>query len=180
MKNKTYALASIVLMTIMLSSLVVAFGVSSPYWSTNPMELGRGETETVDINLQNMVGDDDVTVKAVVIEGQDIASLSDGKYTVEAKTSDSMAPLKVKISKDAVPGETKKVKVEFKTVATNTDGMVTMGTGMTVGFDVIITEEQEKSSSPLNTTLITLAILMVLVIAVVAIKRRSASTETLN
>ncbi len=55
-----------------------------------------------------------------------------------------IVPLRVSIPADANVGDVKKVKVEFKTVNSNNGGMVSMGTGMSVTFDVNVTEKAKK------------------------------------
>ncbi len=52
------------IMAILLIGLASAFGVGAPYWEDNPLVMERGTTKNVEINLQNMVGNDDVSVKA--------------------------------------------------------------------------------------------------------------------
>ena len=161
MKNKKTILASVLMMTLVAVSLVSAFGVSSPYWDTNPLVMARGEVRTVNLNLQNMVGDEDVTVKAELVAGDDITSLGQDTFVVEAGTSNTMVPLKIKMPKDASPGESKTVQVEFKTVQDDTGG-IAMGTGMTVFFDVVAGEATVN-----NTTMIISIIIAIIVLALI-------------
>ena len=142
---------------LFLISIVSAFGVSSPYWNENPLRMARGETTIINLNLQNMVGENDVEVKAILVEGKDIISLSKDTFTIKAGTSDTMVPLKIKIPKDAKPGETRKIKIEFKTIQENTGG-ISMGTGMTVAFDVIATSEVASNST--KTIILAIAIII--------------------
>lgn len=146
----------------MLISLVSAFGVSSPYWDGNPLKMARGETKTVNLNLQNMVGEEDVTVKAVLVQGSEITSLPEEVFTVKAGTSNTMVPLRISVPKDTIPGEYGSIKVEFKTVQDNTGGIV-MGTGMTVIFDVIATSEVEES----DTTMLVAIIIAIVILALI-------------
>ncbi len=169
MKIKTYAItAFLVLVILILVSLVTAFGISSPYKQDRPLEMMKGQTETVNINLQNMVGNEDITVRAEVVEGTGIASLTRTTYTVKAKTHDTFVPLKITVPKDA--SGTKTVKAEFKTVEEGEEGMVTLGTGYAVTFDVIISEKEIPTTS---TGLIVLIIIIVLIIlAYLVLKKR--------
>jgi len=133
-----------ILTVMMLTSMVSAFGVSSPYWggnNPNPLNLARGESVTIDLNLQNMVGDEDVEIVGILKEGSEIATLKGDIFLIKAKTSDTMVPLKISIPRNMPAGTTKKIMVEFKTINSDEEGMVSMGTGMGVSFDVIVTEE---------------------------------------
>ncbi len=133
-------MSGFILLVLTFANFVNAFGVSSPYWQGNPVIMYPGETKIVNLNLQNNVGTDDVTVKVVVIEGTDIARTEEEIYIVKAKTIDTYVPIRVSIPKDAQVAGTFPVKVEFRTVSTGGGGMVTFGTGMKVSFDVQITE----------------------------------------
>lgn len=142
MKNKIFLTLAFVLAFFLLAGLVNAFGVGSPYWKDRPLNMYPGETKTIDLNLQNNVGDNDVTVNVRVIQGEDIASLAKDTYVVKAKTIDVLVPLKITIPKDAT--EPYYVKVEIRTVSSGEGGTVVMGTGMKIGFDVLITEIPEE------------------------------------
>ena len=154
---------------LILSGIVAAFGVSAPYWETNPLNIVKGETKSVDLNLQNMVGTEDITVQAAVTQGGDIASLSQSTYVVKAGTSNMIAPLKVAIPANATVG-TQKVIVEFKTISEGA-GMVAMGTGMTISFNVIVNEPEKKGLSAGLWYLI-VAIIIVLVIIWIVLARK--------
>lgn len=143
---------------LVMTSMITAFGVSSPYWEGNPMSIARGETRIVNLNLQNMVGDEDVTVEAKLIEGAEITNLDDGEYTIPSKTSNIMIPLEVSMPKDVSPGETKTVKVDFKTV-NGDQGGIAMGTGMSIVFDVVASEDVESNTAMIVTIILAIAVL---------------------
>lgn len=166
MTNKIL-MTSIVAMVLAMT-LVSAFGVSAPYWKDNPLVMDRGETVTVNLNLQNMASDEDVNVKAEIKSGGEIASLPQEIYLVESNTHNTMAPLKITMPKEAVPGEVKGITVEFKTVGGDTGG-IAMGTGMAVSFNAVAGEEV-KSTNVLQVVgiilgLIVLAIIIKFVVA---------------
>jgi len=168
------AIKNILLSTIfivLLISLTSAFGVSSPYWEENPLVVERGGTETVNINIQNMVGDKDIKVKAELLSGSEITSLEEDTFLVQAGTSDTLVPLIVKMPKDAVPGENNSIKVEFKTIQEDAKG-ISMGTGMTVAFNVIAGEAVAETSSKTITVVIIAAIVLIIIIWVILKNRK--------
>ncbi len=164
MKTK---ILSALLLGFLLVGIVSAFGVASPYWGDNPLKMEAGSTEIVPLNLQNMVGDKDVTLKAEIIEGAEIATLQEDTYTVLAGTSDTIVPLKIKLPKDSSGAN---VVVEFKSFNTEDTGMVALGTGMVVGFEILPLEP-----TGLSTTAWVLIILAVILIVwiIIVVKRKN-------
>ena len=158
MKNKII-LITIILVTI---STINAFGISSPYWQGNPLIINAGETKVVNLNLQNMVGEEDITVKAEITQGVDIVSLKQDTFIIKARTSDTIIPLEITIPKNASP-ENRTIKIDFKKISNDSSGIV-IGTGMSVYFDVITTEKRENSTNPLTIGAILLIIILVLII----------------
>ena len=63
---------------------------------------------------------------------------------------------------DAAVGEVKTVKVEFKTVSSDTGG-IAMGTGMTILFDVVATSEVSDN----NTTMIISIVIAIILLALI-------------
>jgi ATP-dependent Zn protease len=170
----------VLLVLLVLTSFVSAFGVSSPYWKGNPLKMAKGETRIVNLNLQNNVGDEDVTVKAEIEEGHEIVSLSKDIYTVKARTYDMMVPVEIKIPEDAK--EEYRVILNFKTVSAGEEGKVSFGTAMQVGFMVIPTEKPaiaetetpaEKPSYSSWGVFLGIIILIIIIILVILMLRRS-------
>lgn len=153
---------SALILGIMLVSLVSAFGVSSPYWDGNPLVLARGESTTVYLNLQNMVGEEDVKVKAELVQGQDVTELPKEMYLVGAGTSDTLIPLVISVSKDAVPGDSQTIRIEFKTVQDDISG-ISMATGMTVAFNVVAGQDIVET----NMTMIIALVVGVIILALI-------------
>ena len=181
MKNKKILITTTILSLILISSIISAFGVSSSYWDNEPVRnlmMTRGETQIVNLNIQNMVGDEDISVKAILKEGSEIADLKENTFNVKAKTHDTMAPLEIKIPKEFKPGRIIKIITEFKTLAEGENGLVVIGTGMTISFDVIVSEEAPIQFSPIDQIpwriigLIFAIILIILAIIIILRKRR--------
>jgi len=137
MANKTILLLEFALVLLASMGAASAFGVSSPYWNDNPLGMQPGEEKIVSFNLQNMVGDSDVQVKAVLTKGSEIASIEKDIYIVKLGTYDTKVPLAIKIPEDAEIGKVYTIAVEFKTMTPGDNG-VAMGIGMSEGFDIII------------------------------------------
>lgn len=134
-------------MTLLSLIVVSAFGVSSPYWDGNPLELSAGDKEIVTLNLQNIANaNDDVDAEVKIIEGSDIASLEQELYTVKAGSSENCF-LTIEVPSNAKVGDVYSVKVETKTITPGDAGMVSMGTGMTTAFNVVVNGSKETNGA---------------------------------
>ncbi len=147
---------------ILMISIISSFGVSSPYWEENPLTIKKGETKIINLNLQNVVGEEDIRVKAEIIEGEEIVSLKEDAFIIKAGTSDTIIPLEITIPQD-IKEENKTIKIDFKTIQDNTKG-IAMGTGMSIAFDVIAIQEikgkvNKKTSIALGISTVILAII---------------------
>ena len=174
MKNKITVTLSIVIMSLALLSIISAFGVSSPYWSGNPLKMDKGETKTVPFNLQNKAGaTEDVTVNVQLIQGSEIATLLKEEYVIEAGGENDIL-LTVSISEEAETGTTYPIELKVKTKTTGDAGGVEMGTGMGIAFNVVVTEEVvEKGFLEKNWFWIVLAIVIVALILTSLKKRKT-------
>ena len=152
---------SIILLLAMIS-LISAFGISSPYWQGNPLTMEKGETKTINLNLQNMVGEEDITVKAEITQGADIAFLEQDTFFIKAGTSNTTIPLKITIPSN-IKEDNKTIKIDFKKIS-NDKGGVVIGTGMSVYLDVITTSSENHDINPLIIGAILIIIILVIII----------------
>ena len=165
MKNKTTITIIATLGLLILINFISAAGIVSPYWRDYPMEMNFGETRIAEFSLQNMVGTEDITVKAEIKEGNNIATLDQDTFTAPIGTSNTKIPVTITIPKDFNKG-IQRVVLEVKSIATEEGGMVTLGTGWTSEFNVILSE---KPISKALLIWIIIAILIILIILVIII-----------
>ena len=147
-------------------SLISAFGISSPYWQGNPLTMEKGEAKTIDLNLQNMVGEEDITVKAEITQGADIAFLEQDTFFIKAGTSDTIIPLKITIPSN-IKEDNKTIKIDFKKIS-NDKGGVVIGTGMSVYLDITTKEDSKKS----NYLLIILGAALIIILIIIIRKKK--------
>lgn len=175
MKNKTILILEFIFVILFLIITISAAGVSSFYTKDNPLEMYLRETKTIEFNLQNMVGNEDITFKVELIQGSDIASLEKDTYFVKAGTHDTMVPLKVTIPEDF--GKTsQRIELNFKTIASGETGGILMGTAYGVSFDVIISEKPKETPKIKNSTGIiipTIFIILIIIIIYLILKRKN-------
>ena len=181
MKNKINLkiMTIFLVLTIYLTAMAAAFGVSSPVWEGNPLPVAPGESNTAVLTLQNTASDTDVTVRAVLSRGNEIASLEEKDYLVKAGTKNTKIPVTVSIPQNTPIGTTYKVTVSFATVTSGESGGVALGTAIDTTFDVLVSEptpiqlapEQEKSN--LMYYIIGIILILIIIIAIIiTIKKR--------
>lgn len=159
-----------ILLVLSLISSISSFGVSSPYWEGHPLTMAAGETKIVNLNLQNVIGKEDVSVKVELKKGLEIASLEKDMYTVKAGTSDTFVPLKIKIPRQDA-NSNYNISVEVRTITSGGGGTVTLGTGMTVLFDVLVSGKVERDNTKFI-VIISSLIILILVILFITLRLR--------
>jgi len=132
---------------MMLLCSVSAFGISSPYWEGSPMTPHAGSTQNVQLTLQNMVGDTDITARVVLINGSEIATITDENkdYFIPLGKSDVPINIKITIPEDAKDGDMYNVKLSVTTLATENEGALGISSSIEKSFDVIIISDKKQS-----------------------------------
>lgn len=182
-KNKTikkvfFSLAFMLLIFIFISK-VNAVGVSSPYWDEYPLIMQPGEVKEFNYLLQNMVGNDDIKIKAELESGTEIMEFLDTNmlYDVPLGRSDVPVRMRVTVPSDAEEGDEYQVGVRFTTITEAKEGAVSIGVAYSKGFRVVVGQPKTSEnivsqttkialSSQLTGLLILLAILIILILAI--------------
>lgn len=144
--------------------LVAAVGVTSPYWDNKLLGLHPGESIEVQLLLQNMVGEKDVTLVASITEGAEIATLlgKNQTYVIPFGVKDVPVVVRIALPEDASVGEARKVKVSFTQVATeDAEGkmvQMTAGVGAIIPIEVTPWVGSPKEESLLSPTLMVVVI----------------------
>ena len=174
---------TILVLSVFLIGFVSAFGVSSDYWVGNPLKISPGETKTISLRLQNIIGAEDIKVKAILKDGQGIATTESKDYLVKAGTNDTEVPITVSIPSNIPLGNAYQITLSFDTVTSSDEGAIFLGTGMDTTFDVLVAPaapeevklapaEETKSISTALSWTIGLIILLVLIFVIIKIFRK--------
>jgi len=163
-------------------SVVSAFGISSKYWEGRALDIYPGETKIVELDLQNSVGDNDITVRATQVKGFEIASMEDKDYFLPAHTKGIMVPITISVPLDEAIGGEYKVSVLFKSAPPTSGGTISIGTGSVTTFDVLVITKPllAPEDEGRNTLLIVGIAVLVLIIALVIwmiIRRKKKNAE---
>ena len=150
-KNILMPLAILLVAFALISSpIVMAMGVTSPYWDDRPLRMYPGETQNIQFELQNMIGDEDVQIRAEVAGGQEIAKLTDKNniYSVPLGTKDAKVNVRITVPETAKAGDIIRVDLSFTTVANSKSGQLRLGSAFESKFSVVVTEKPVKLNTP--------------------------------
>ena len=102
---------ALVAMLVLILPSAYAFGVTSPYWDTKPLSLHPGESIDFALILQNMVGDQDLTFKAKIVQGAEITQLTDPSniYFVPFGSNDVRVHVRVTVPNESVSNEVREL-----------------------------------------------------------------------
>src|SRR3989344_7243937 len=114
---------AVLVILVVSTDSVLAFGISSPYWKAHPLEMYLGETRDIEFNLQNCPSlkdhcdKEDANVVVEFVEGSEIAEITSGaNYLVKYGSSDQNIILKISIPENAEVGTVYTVKFSVSSV----------------------------------------------------------------
>ena len=173
MENKQSVMRALAVFGIVLlsmSAFVSALGVSIHYTKNSPLQLSPGESKTVPLNLQNVVGTSDVPVRLTISHGSEVATMDVTDYVLKAGSSDTYASVLVSVPSDAAIGTEYPITLTLSTLGTGQQGqMIALATAMDVSFPVKVvapkvTEKPGMSSGMLWVigVIVALAVLWIL------------------
>ena len=144
--NQNKKLVIVTIFTFLMA-MVTAAGVVTPYFEENPLRMYPGESTTVELFLQNMVGSDDIILIAEISSEGNIASLvqDDPEYLVPSGTEDIPVPIKIEIPEDIEERGKREVSVSFKRMGDSSGGMVNVISSMTTKIFVEIVGVEEST-----------------------------------
>ena len=142
--NKKIISTILLISTIFLIPNVFAFGISSPYWKDNPLQMHPGETKEIAFNLQNCPSlsetcdQKDIIIQAILEEGEEIAEITSGsQYTIPFGTADTNIILRISAPEES-PQNIYTIKFSVSSPPSEEAGNVQLGTKYNVEFSVII------------------------------------------
>ena|SRR3989344_42729 len=168
---------SIAMLMLIMLPVAFAMGVTTPYWDTKPLILKPGESTDLELYLQNMVGGEDIVLAGRVVEGGDIAQITDSekRYAVPFGEKNVPVHVRVTIPADAQPSdEPRIVAVSFFNAPQGDGSMVQIGAGVEAKFPVIVESESAGAagSLPSATPVLAIAAVGIAVAAILILQRK--------
>ena len=184
MKNKKiiYQVGILMGILILLTTNILAFAVSSKYYEDYPIYLSAGETQEVQMTLQNLASTEDVNVRASIREGDGIIEITDASKDYLIPTGEkTIVNLKITIPSDAEIQEAYAIKIQFTTVTVSESGTAGLASGISKEFNVIVGTPAAISEKKLKwlvfkKVLISLiGILVIIILIIWKVKKRKTS-----
>ncbi|MBI2148251.1 hypothetical protein HYU23_01085 [Candidatus Woesearchaeota archaeon] len=188
---KFVKLVILIILVICLLPIVYGFGVTTPYWDTNPLVMAPGQTVEFNLLLQNMIGNEDIKARAKVVSGHQFIQITDNitEYFVPFGKSDVKINLKVSVPLNATDvNYTLGILVE--TIPPSSSSVVQLGSGIKQTIPLVIlggspqpkpldlTPPAKKEEREFNKTyLLVLIIIVLIIIAMLWYKKRGSSDE---
>lgn len=127
---------------ILISVGVIAYGVSSPYWKSNPLKMYAGQTKEVGFTLFNNLGEQkDADVIVSVVKGGEIARVGQNNYRIPFGTTGTKLLLSVSIPENVEVGKNYDVKLSINPAFEEGAGSVELGVNYAIEFPVMVVEK---------------------------------------
>jgi len=185
MKNKELKLSFGFLIFLLLIPLVNAWGVTTYYEDKSPLVMAPGETKDVYLELQNMDGNKDVTLKAEMAQGSEIATFIDPsrEYLVPVGRKDIKVNIRVKIPENAPLDNKYNIVVLFKESPKIEEGkMLQIAGAVGTSIPIVIKSATEnpapavvnvkENKIPINSLLLAVVIIIIVIIGFIIIFRK--------
>lgn len=131
---------------ILLTSLTSAAGVATSYWDENPLKLAPGESDTITLYLQNMVGNKDITLRAEFTSGNEIAILTNGpEYAVPLGKDDIPVNIKIEVPGNSDIGTKYDVALSFQQISDESGQMLHLTGAFTSDLPIEVVGESESA-----------------------------------
>ena len=183
MKINTLKLSWIVFAFMLLSISVngSGFGVTQP----GTLVIPAGESKIVDFSVQTGAGDtQNVMAKLEVLNGEEIVELIENPEYFVPASGQTIAKIKINIPKSAQPDDSWRVELAFKAKPTEavSTGMVTLGQGIKIGFNVVASEPvvQETPTGQVtrevsyNPTYVIIALIIIALIVYLVTRKKTS------
>jgi len=189
MDNRNLILGIIGVMILLVGThSVLAFGISSPYWDDNPLEMYSGQTKEILFNLQNCPSreadcqdDKDINIVVTFEEGEEIAEIMSGtNYNVLYGSADTDIILRVTIPESSSIGERYDIAFSISSPVEDESGNVQLGIKYNIGFPVnVVAEAVEKpvieetaSNRKSNVLVWALVVVIILIVFYFVLRRK--------
>ncbi len=171
------------IMALLIAQMVSAFGITTLFYDRNPLITTPGKVEEVQLLLQNTDERKDVRLKARIIEGADIAEITDEslEYFVPMGEKNVKVNLRIRVPDTMKPEERRDIKVSFTQVGIDKEGeMVQLGTGITAVTPLVIASPPAPVAAPGNSMLVVAVVLLALAAAIGVLMFRRKKAKKLR
>lgn len=166
------------LIGILFFNFLSAFGVAS---SNTPIMLAPGEEGETSLRLQNMIGEGDINVEAMITFGADIANIiGSNKYNIKLGSKDTKIQIRIKIPPNAKAGSIYKIRISLKTITAGNATGVSFGTAIEQDIQVIADGKKQNPKEVTPAISLILIVVMTVISSVVIFLIKRNKIKTLN
>jgi hypothetical protein len=175
MVNTKITITSMIIISFLITS-VSALAISSAYGNEG-LRISAGETKEISLIIQNIVGPEDINVQGEILNGTDIARLSDPSdiYFVPLG-SKIKANISVTAPSDAKLGDNYVIRLAFTTVTVGGSGTFGFGSSIGQNINVIVGTDGEielaQKKAENKIIYIIIGIIVILAIIIYVLKKK--------
>jgi len=164
-----------ILVAAVVASQVYAFGVSG---ENGPFTIYPGETKTLSVRLQNMVGGEDLNVRANLTQSAGIATLDKTDYFLKLGTYDNEVNITIHVPDDVPVNTEYHLNIDFVTVIPGSTSGVSFAQGIDKGLTVLVVSKTPEKPQPqaggiqATTIILIIAAIIIVIIVVLLILRK--------
>lgn len=156
---------------LVLVSFVNAFAISSAYNSNTPIEIYPGETRNIQFKLMASSGEDNLVIRAELIDNGNVASLTDSNLKYNVNYGDIIpVNLRININNTAKIGEEHSIVLKFSDITPSEgEGSVSFKGSSTIGLRVLVIQPELKEGKGTGLLFIFGFFLLILIIAIILV-----------
>lgn len=166
-KNKSFIIITCLLLSILISSNALAWGIGTTYSDNHPLKVYPGDTREVYFLLRGD-SDKDNIVDVIITQGGDISKLDYEREYLIPKNSGTYINITLEIPQDMEAGTIRKIEIKATSKEAGT-GTLGLRKSIRKSFPVEIVERPKRE---IGLIWLGLILLMVLGVAIAIIKRK--------
>ncbi len=164
-------LSLIISFILIFISSVNAFAVSSAYGSGSPLEIYPGETKDIQFKLMTSPGEDNMIIRAELVDDGDIAVLTDPNLEYGVNIGEVVPiNLRISVNKTAKIGEEHNVILRFSDITPSEgEGSVSFKGSSTISLKVLVAQPELKEAKGTGLLFVSGFFLLILIIAIILV-----------
>ena len=143
MKNKR--IISIFVFLLIITPIVYSFGLTTPFFGD--IEMYKNDKRVITFMMQNMVGEQDLDVKAELLAGNEIARVIEQGKIIKVPYGRNDVPINVELITPENPKKEYQIAFIVRTLPSPERRTVQLATGLEKRFKVVVSEGTRPGTS---------------------------------
>lgn len=169
-KNLERLLLGIIFIIIFIP-FVSAFAISSAYGSGYPLEIYPGETKDIQLKLMTSLGENNLIIKAELIDDGGVAKLIDPSLEYKVNAGEIvLVNVRINVNKTAKTGEEHGFMLKFSDITSSEgEGSVSFKGSSIINLNILVVQAELKETKKGIELLFIFGFLLIAVIAVILV-----------